>query len=142
MTVESGTVGDKLVLHQPWDSGLAASHGLGRLRNIEDGREPGLAHRRMAPARRVKGDGAPGGERMAEPSGRALVERYARALQDKDLDALALHFADDYVDEMPQSGERLVVPAYQPAGGVMPRSCPRSGLVNGSSSTILPSARR
>jgi hypothetical protein len=30
----------------------------------------------------------------------------------------------------------------QPAGGVMPRSCPRSGLVNGSSSTILPLARR
>jgi hypothetical protein len=73
---------------------------------------------------------------------REAIERYSRALQDKDLDALALHFADDYVDEMPQSGERLVVPAYQPAGGVMPRSCPRSGLVNGSSSTILPSARR
>src|ERR1035437_5462637 len=73
---------------------------------------------------------------------REAIERYSRALQDKDLAALALLFADDYVDEMPQSGERLVVPAYQPAGGVMPRSCPRSGLVNGSSSTILPSARR
>ena len=44
---------------------------------------------------------------MAEPSGRATVERYARALQDKDLDALALLITDDYVDEMPQSGERV-----------------------------------
>jgi ketosteroid isomerase-like protein len=44
---------------------------------------------------------------MAEPSGRAIVERYAGAVQDQDLDALALLFADDYVDEMPQSGERV-----------------------------------
>ena len=44
---------------------------------------------------------------MAEPSNRAIVERYARALQDKDLDALALLITDDYVDEMPQSGERV-----------------------------------
>ena len=44
---------------------------------------------------------------MAEPSGRAIVERYARALQDKDFDALALLLADDYVDELPQSGERV-----------------------------------
>jgi SnoaL-like domain len=44
---------------------------------------------------------------MAEPSGRAIVERYARALQDKDFEALALLLADDYVDEMPQSGERV-----------------------------------
>ena len=44
---------------------------------------------------------------MVEPSGRAIVERYARAVQAKDLDTLALLFADDYVDEMPQSGERV-----------------------------------
>src|ERR1019366_5470895 len=50
---------------------------------------------------------APLEERMAEPSGRAIVERYARALQDKDFDALALLLADDYVDELPQSGERV-----------------------------------
>ena len=44
---------------------------------------------------------------MAEPSGRAIIERYSRALQDKDHDALALLVTDDYVDEMPQSGERV-----------------------------------
>ncbi len=44
---------------------------------------------------------------MTDPSGRAIVERYARALQDKDHDALALLITDDYVDEMPQSGERV-----------------------------------
>ena len=44
---------------------------------------------------------------MAEPSGRAIIERYSRALQDKDFDALALLVTDDYVDEMPQSGERV-----------------------------------
>ncbi len=44
---------------------------------------------------------------MAESSGRAIVERYARALQDKDFDAQAALLADDYVDEMPQSGERI-----------------------------------
>lgn len=43
---------------------------------------------------------------MAEPSGRALVEQYARAIQDKDFDAQATLMADDFVDEMPQSGER------------------------------------
>jgi ketosteroid isomerase-like protein len=43
---------------------------------------------------------------MAEPSGRAIVERYARATQARDFDALALLLADDYVDEFPQSGER------------------------------------
>jgi ketosteroid isomerase-like protein len=44
---------------------------------------------------------------MTDPSGRAIVERYARALQDKDHDALAPLITDDYVDEMPQSGERV-----------------------------------
>jgi len=44
---------------------------------------------------------------MAEPSGRAVVERYARAVQEKDLDAMAALVTDDFVDEMPQSGERV-----------------------------------
>lgn len=44
---------------------------------------------------------------MAEPSGRAIVERYARAIQDKDFDAIAALIADDFIDEMPQSGERV-----------------------------------
>ena len=44
---------------------------------------------------------------MTDPSGRAIIERYARALQDKDHDGLALLVTDDYVDEMPQSGERV-----------------------------------
>jgi len=43
---------------------------------------------------------------MAEPSGRTVVERYARAIQDKDFDALAVLLTDDFIDEMPQSGER------------------------------------
>ncbi len=44
---------------------------------------------------------------MTDPSGRAIVERYARALNDKDFDAMALLVTDDFVDEMPQSGERV-----------------------------------
>jgi SnoaL-like protein len=44
---------------------------------------------------------------MAEPSGRSVVERYARAVEEKDFDALAALVTDDYVDEMPQSGERV-----------------------------------
>lgn len=44
---------------------------------------------------------------MPEPSGRALVERFAKAIQDKDFDAQAALIADDYVEEMPQSGERI-----------------------------------
>ena len=44
---------------------------------------------------------------MTDPSSRAIVERYARALQDKDHEALAQLITDDYVDEMPQSGERV-----------------------------------
>lgn len=43
---------------------------------------------------------------MAELSGRTVVERYARAIQDKDFDAQAALLADDFIDEMPQSGER------------------------------------
>lgn len=44
---------------------------------------------------------------MAEPSGRTVVERYARAVLDKDLDAIAALVTDDFVEEMPQSGERV-----------------------------------
>ncbi len=44
---------------------------------------------------------------MAEPSGRTVVERYARAVQDKDHEALVALVTDDFVDEMPQSGERI-----------------------------------
>ena len=44
---------------------------------------------------------------MVEPSGRAVVERFAKAIQDKDFDAQAALIADDYVEEMPQSGERV-----------------------------------
>jgi ketosteroid isomerase-like protein len=43
---------------------------------------------------------------MAEPSGREVVERYVRALEAKDFDAQDALIADDFVDEMPQSGER------------------------------------
>lgn len=44
---------------------------------------------------------------MADPSGRAVVERFAKAIQDKDFDAQATLMTDDYVEEMPQSGERI-----------------------------------
>lgn len=44
---------------------------------------------------------------MAEPSGRTIVERYARALQEKDFTAQEALLADDFLDEMPQSGERV-----------------------------------
>jgi len=44
---------------------------------------------------------------MAEPSGREVVERYVRAVETKDFDALEALVVDDYIDEMPQSGERI-----------------------------------
>ncbi len=44
---------------------------------------------------------------MAEPSGRAVIERYAKAVEDRDFDAQAALIADDYIEEMPQSGERI-----------------------------------
>jgi ketosteroid isomerase-like protein len=43
---------------------------------------------------------------MAEPSGRTIVEQFAGAVESKDFDAQAALFADDFVEEMPQSGER------------------------------------
>ena len=43
---------------------------------------------------------------MAEPSGREVVERFVRAVTDKDFDAQAALLADDLITEMPQSGER------------------------------------
>lgn len=44
---------------------------------------------------------------MAESTGRALVERFAKAIEDRDFDAQAALIADDYIEEMPQSGERI-----------------------------------
>ena len=44
---------------------------------------------------------------MAEPSGRATVEAFIRAIEAKDFDGQMALLADDYVDEMPQSGERV-----------------------------------
>jgi ketosteroid isomerase-like protein len=43
---------------------------------------------------------------MAETSSREIVDRFIKALQAKDLDAQLELLADDFVDEMPQSGER------------------------------------
>lgn len=42
---------------------------------------------------------------MAEPSGRAVVEAFIRAVEAKDFAAQSAFLTDDYVDEMPQSGE-------------------------------------
>ena len=44
---------------------------------------------------------------MTEPSGRSVVERFARALQNKDFDEIEALVTDDFTDEMPQSGERV-----------------------------------
>jgi limonene-1,2-epoxide hydrolase len=50
---------------------------------------------------------APMEENVADPSGRAVVERFAKAIEDKDFDAQGALIADDYIEEMPQSGERI-----------------------------------
>jgi ketosteroid isomerase-like protein len=52
---------------------------------------------------------------MAEPSGREIIERFARAIEAKDFDAQQALLADDYVEEMPQSGERIRGKANQAA---------------------------
>ena len=44
---------------------------------------------------------------MAEPSGRDIVERFARAIEQKDFDAQEELLADDVVADTPQSGERI-----------------------------------
>ncbi|MBI3745983.1 MAG: nuclear transport factor 2 family protein [Chloroflexi bacterium] len=44
---------------------------------------------------------------MSEPSGREVVERFVRAIVEKDFDAAESILADDIIDEMPQSGERI-----------------------------------
>lgn len=43
---------------------------------------------------------------MAELSGRTIVEQFARTLEDKNFDAQAMLLADEFTEEMPQSGER------------------------------------
>jgi ketosteroid isomerase-like protein len=43
---------------------------------------------------------------MAEPSNREIVERFVRAVESKDVAAQLTMLADDFYDEMPQSGER------------------------------------
>jgi ketosteroid isomerase-like protein len=45
---------------------------------------------------------------VAEPSGREIVERYAKAMSDADLESLNFLLADNLVEEYPQSGERIV----------------------------------
>jgi hypothetical protein len=44
---------------------------------------------------------------MAEPSGRETVERFVRAIEEQDFDAQAALLADDAIQDMPQSGERI-----------------------------------
>ena len=64
---------------------------------------------------------------MTEPGGRSVVERFARALQNKDFDELEALLTDDFTEEMPQSGERVRGKANQLAivrnypGGVSAR---------------------
>lgn len=44
---------------------------------------------------------------MAEQSARAVVEAFVRAIVAQDYDAQGALVSDDFVDEMPQSGERI-----------------------------------
>ena len=44
---------------------------------------------------------------MSQPSNREIVEAFVRAIEAKDIDAQCALMADDFVDEMPQSGERI-----------------------------------
>lgn len=44
---------------------------------------------------------------MAQPGGRDIVERLARAIEAQDFDTIASLIAEDYVEENPQSGERI-----------------------------------
>jgi ketosteroid isomerase-like protein len=43
---------------------------------------------------------------MGQRSNREIVEEFVRAIEAKDIDAQCALMADDFVDEMPQSGER------------------------------------
>ena len=43
---------------------------------------------------------------MAAPTNREIAERFVRAIEAKDFETQYSLLADDYVDEMPQSGER------------------------------------
>ena len=43
---------------------------------------------------------------MSQPSNREIVDEFVRAIEAKDIDAQCALLADDFVDEMPQSGER------------------------------------
>jgi len=43
---------------------------------------------------------------MGQRSNREIVEEFVRAIEAKDIDAACALMADDFVDEMPQSGER------------------------------------
>ncbi|MDP9250554.1 MAG: nuclear transport factor 2 family protein, partial [Chloroflexota bacterium] len=44
---------------------------------------------------------------MAKPSNREIVDRLVRAIEAKDFDTIATLIAEDYIEEMPQSGERI-----------------------------------
>ena len=44
---------------------------------------------------------------MAELNTREVVDRYSRALEAQDLDAVIATLHDDYIEEYPQSGERI-----------------------------------
>ena len=44
---------------------------------------------------------------MADSSGRLIVEQFVRAMEAKDFEAQGRLMSDDYVEEMPQSGERI-----------------------------------
>jgi len=52
---------------------------------------------------------------MAHASNREIVERLARAIEAKDFDTIATLITDDYVEEFPQSGERIRGRANQQA---------------------------
>lgn len=74
---------------------------------------------------------------MSEPSGRAVVERFVRAVEESDFETMAGLLADDVVDETPQSGERtrgrdnyLAIRREYPGGAITVQ--PGTGRIVGS----------
>jgi len=68
---------------------------------------------------------------MSDPNTREVIDHYAKAMETQDLEGLAAVLHDDYVEEYPQSGERIVgrdnllaIVANYPGGE------PRSGKVD------------
>ena len=79
---------------------------------------------------------------MADQNTRAVVERYSRAMEAHDLDGLAATLHDDYVEDYPQSGERvrgavnlLAIMSHYPGGE--PRTAKVEQVVGAEDSWVM-----